>query len=180
MAGEVIEQAKFGGGCRNRLSANRQNHGGRIDFNVADLERAGWKRTLKTAEHGLHASDELAWAERLGDVIVSSDFKAKDAVSFAALGGQENYGYGCEALSLADGTAQFQTVLAGDHDVEHEERRTLALSVNDYGGAVGIDANGKTFVLKVMANEARNIRIVFDDEDAWFHELIVTKGDAST
>jgi hypothetical protein len=32
----------------------------------------------------------------------------------------------------------------------------------------------------VMANQARNIRIVFDDEDAGFHGFIVTKGVAST
>jgi hypothetical protein len=32
----------------------------------------------------------------------------------------------------------------------------------------------------VMANEARDIGIVFDDEDAWFHGIIVTKRVAST
>jgi hypothetical protein len=32
----------------------------------------------------------------------------------------------------------------------------------------------------MMANEAGNIRIVFDDEDAWFHPFIVTKAVVST
>jgi hypothetical protein len=32
----------------------------------------------------------------------------------------------------------------------------------------------------VVTNEAGNIGIVFDDEDAWFHGFIVTKGVAST
>jgi hypothetical protein len=32
----------------------------------------------------------------------------------------------------------------------------------------------------VVANQAGNIRIVFDDEDARFHGFIVTKGVAST
>jgi hypothetical protein len=32
----------------------------------------------------------------------------------------------------------------------------------------------------VMANEAGNIGIVFDDEDAWFHGSIVTKRVPST
>jgi hypothetical protein len=162
------------------LSANRKNHGGGIDFDVADLERAGWKRTLEAPEHGLHASYKFSRAEGFGDVVVRSNLEAKDTVGFATFGGQENHGYCGQTLSLADGAAEFETVLAGDHDVEHEERRTLTLGVNDYSGAVGIDADGKTFVLQVMANETRNIRIVFDDEDAWFHGFIVTKGVAST
>jgi hypothetical protein len=32
----------------------------------------------------------------------------------------------------------------------------------------------------MVANEAGNIGIVFDDEYAWFHGIIVTKGVAST
>src|SRR5271157_4443997 len=180
MAGEIIEQAKLGGSGRDGLSANGENHGGGIDFDVADLERTRRQRTLKAAEHGLHAGDEFARAEGLGDVVVGSEFEAKDAIGFAAFGGKENYGYSSQTLGLTDGAAEFETVLARDHDIEHEQRRPLALGVNDYCGAVGIDANGKTFVLQMMANEARNIRIVFDDEDAWFHGFIVMKGFAST
>jgi hypothetical protein len=32
----------------------------------------------------------------------------------------------------------------------------------------------------MVANEAGNIGIVFDDEDAWFHGFIVAKGVVST
>jgi hypothetical protein len=74
---------------------------------------------------------------------------------------------------LADGVAEFETIFAGDHDIKQEERGTLALSVGDYVGAGGIDAHGKAIVLQVMANEAGNIGIVFDDEDARFHGFIV-------
>jgi len=31
-----------------------------------------------------------------------------------------------------------------------------------------------------MADEAGNVGIVFDDEEAWFHGIIVTKAVAST
>ncbi len=180
MACEVIEQAKFGGRGGNGLSADRKDHGGGIDFDVADLERAGWKWTLKTAQHGLDAGYEFARAERLGDVIVGSDLEAEDAIGFAALGSQENDWHGGEALSLTDVAAKFEAIFTGNHDVEHKECGTLALGVGDHGRAVGIDADRKTFVLQVMANEAGNIGIVFDDEDAWFHGLIVTNRVAST
>jgi len=180
MAGEVIEQPKFGSRGGNGLSANGKNHGGGIDFDVADFERARRKWTLKTAQHGLDPGDKFARAEGLGDVIVGSDLKAEDAIRLAALGRQENYRHGGEALSLADVAAKFETVFAGNHDVEHEERGTLALGVGDHSGTVGIDADRKTFVFQVMANEAGNVGIVFDDEDAWFHGLIVTNRLAST
>jgi hypothetical protein len=81
---------------------------------------------------------------------------------------------------LADGAAEFEAVFAGNHDIEHEERRTLARGIGDDGGAVGIDADRESIVFQVVANEAGDIRVVFDDEDAWFHGFIVAKGVAST
>jgi hypothetical protein len=180
MAGKVIEQAKLGGRGRNEFSADRERHGGWIDRDFTNGERAGRKRAFEAAEYGLYAGHEFAGAERLGDVIVGSDLKTEDAVSFTALGSEENYRHGSESGCLADRAAEFETVFAGDHDVEHEERWTLARGVRDHCGAVGIDADGKSIVLQVVANQAGDIGIVFDDEDAWFHGFIVTKGVAST
>jgi hypothetical protein len=87
------------------LSANHQDHGGRIDLNVADFERAGRKRTFKAAQHSLNASHEFARTEGLGDVIIGSNLEAEDAVSLAAFGGQENNRHGRESMTLADGAA---------------------------------------------------------------------------
>jgi hypothetical protein len=81
---------------------------------------------------------------------------------------------------LANRAAEFESVFAGDHDVEHEQCRALALGVGDHIGAVGIDTHGKTVVLQVVANKAGNIGIVFDDENAGFHGFIVTKRVTST
>ena len=82
--------------------------------------------------------------------------------------------------SLANGTADFQTVFAGDHDVENEECRTLTLGVGENVGPSGINADGEAFVFEMMADQAGNIRIVFDDEKAGFHGIIVTKAVPST
>src|SRR5271155_3701290 len=95
VAGEVIEQAKLGGGGGDGLSANGEDHGGGVDGDFADLKRAGRERTLKAAEHGFDAGDEFARAERLGDVVVGSDLETEDAVGFAAFGGEENHRHGC-------------------------------------------------------------------------------------
>ena len=162
------------------VSAHGEGHGRGIDFDFADFHGAGRQRALEAAQHGLDAGDEFARAERLGDVVVGAEFESEDAVGFAALCGQKNYGHGGEAGRLANGAANFQAVFAGDHDVEHEERGALAFGVGEDVGAGGINAHREAFVFQVMADEAGNVRIVFDDEDAWFHGIIVTKAVPST
>jgi hypothetical protein len=81
---------------------------------------------------------------------------------------------------LTHGTAEFEAVLAGDHDVEHEERRSLPLGVAENVRTGGVDPDRETVVFQVVADKARNIRIVFDDEDARFHGIIVAEAVAST
>jgi hypothetical protein len=180
MPGKVIEQAEFGGGGGNGLTADRENHGGGIDGDVSNLERTGRKRALKAAEYRLDTGYEFARTERFRDVIVSSDLKTEDAVGFTAFGGEKNHRHRSETGSLADSAAEFESVFARDHDVEHEERGTLAFGIGNNIGPAGIDANGKTIVLQVVANEAGDIGIVFNDEDAGFHGFIVAKGVVST
>jgi len=47
-------------------------------------------------------------------------YSAEDAIGFAALRREENHRNRSEAGSLADGTAKFESIFAGNHDVEHE------------------------------------------------------------
>src|SRR5258708_38605915 len=127
MAGEIIEQAKLGGGGGNSLPANSEDHRGRIDGDVAYLQRTGRERPLKAAQHGLDAGHKLARAERLGDVVVGSDLKTEHAVRLAALGSQKNHRPGREARSLPDGAARVKSGLARDHYGEDEQPRGLGL-----------------------------------------------------
>jgi hypothetical protein len=180
VAGEVIEQAEFRGGGGNGLPANGQDHGGGVDGDISDFERTGWQGALKAAQHGLDAGYKFARTERLDDVVISADLEAEDAVGFAALGGEKNHRHRCEAGSLTHSAAKFKTVFARDHNIKHEKRRTLAFGFSDYSRAVGIDAHSEAIVLQMVANEAGNIGIVFDDEDAWFHGIIVAKAVPST
>ena len=97
----------------------------------------GGKRALKAAQNGFDAGHKFARAERLGDVVVGAELESEDAVGFAAFGRKKNYGHGGEPVSLADGAAEFETVFAGDHDVEHEKRRALALGIGENVDPVG-------------------------------------------
>jgi hypothetical protein len=180
VAREVIEQAKFGGRGRDQAAAHHERHGRGIDFNVADFHGTRRQRPLEAAQHGLDAGNQFARAERLGDVVVGAEFEAEDAVGFAALRRQKNDRHRREAGNLADAAAEFKAVFARDHDVENEQRRALPLGVGQYVGAGWVDADDEALVFEVVADEARNIRIVFNDEYAWFHGDIVTKRVQST
>src|SRR5271165_799851 len=169
VAGEVIEQAELGGRGGNECSADGEGHRGGIDFDFADFDRARRKRALEAAHDGFDAGDQLARAEGLGDVVVGTEFEAEDAVGFATFRGEKNYRHRGEGGSLANGAADLEAVFAGDHDIEQEKRGALPFGVGEHVGSGGIDAHGEALVLKMMANEAGNVGIVFDDEDAGFH-----------
>src|SRR5271157_269875 len=173
MAGKVIEQAELRGGGGNQLAADHEGHRRGINLNLTDLQGTGREGPLEAAQHGLDAGHELARAEGLGDVVVGAELESENAVGFTALGGQKNDGHGGEAGSLANRTADFEAVFARNHDVENEQRGTLAFGVGQNIDSGGIDAHIETFVLKMMANEAGNIGIVFHNKDAGFHRIIV-------
>ena len=81
---------------------------------------------------------------------------------------------------MANRAADFQAIFAGNHDVEEKKRWALAFGIGEDGRAAGINTHGKIFVLEMMADQAGNIRIVFEHEDAGFHEIILAERVAST
>jgi hypothetical protein len=69
--------------------------------------------------------------------------------------------------------AKIETIASGNHDVENEEDGALALRLGDQCIAGGKQLYRIPGCLEVMANEARDIRIVFHNKDAGFHTAIV-------
>src|ERR1700722_2479689 len=173
VAREIVEQAEFGGGGGNRGAAHGEDHGRGIDFYFTNLHGTGRERAFEAAKHGFDAGHEFARTEGFSDVVVRSDFEAENAVGFAAFRSKKNHGHRREAGSLAHGAAEFEAVFAGDHDVEDKQSRTLPLGVAENIGAGGINAHREAVVFEVMADEAGNVGIVFNDEDVGFHGIIV-------
>ena len=180
MASEIIEQAELGSSCGHHGTANSEGHGGRINLDFSNRHRAGWQGALEAAEDGFDPGHELSRTERLGDVVVGTELETENAVGFTAFGRKKNYGNCRQTRSLADVAADLETILAGDHDVENEKSRALALGIGENVRSGGIDANDETLIFKVMADESGNIGIVFNDEDAWFHGIILYNAVRST
>ena len=142
-------------------------------IDVADFHGTRRQGTLEAPQDGLDAGDEFTRTEGFGNVIVGAEFKAENAVGFAALRGQENYRHRGQSGSLADRAADLQAVFAGNHNVEDEERGALPFGIGKDVRAGGIHAHSEAFVFEVMADQSGNVGIVFDDEKTWFHGIIV-------
>jgi hypothetical protein len=76
-------------------------------------------------------------------------------------------------LRLPNLAAEFEAVFAGDHDVQKEERGTLALGFGEDSVTGRVEFDGKPGAFEVMAHEPGDVRIIFDNGDVRFHENIV-------
>ena len=70
------------------------------------------------AKDGVDARDELVRVEGLRDVVVGAEAEAGDLSTSEVAGGEEDDGH---AAGGGKGAADLEAVLAGHHDVEHEE-----------------------------------------------------------
>ena len=78
---------------------------------------AGGSGRSKRRKHGLHAGNEFARAERLGDVIVRAKIEPGNLVGLGSFGGQkDDRGHG-DAAVVADLAADFKAVGSRHHDV---------------------------------------------------------------
>ena len=101
----------------------------------------------------------------LGDVVVGAKLQAEHAVIFAGTRRQKNDGDGGEGSIGAKTPAHVEAVSTGNHDVEKEERRRLALGVRNEigGGKVRLDTESRRF--KVMLHKPRNIGVIFQHKN---------------
>ncbi len=79
------------------------------------------------AQHGVDARDQLARIERLGQVVVGAHLEADDAIDVLALGGQHDDRH--RLARAAQAPADREAVFAGQHEVEHEQVRRVALQL---------------------------------------------------
>ena len=74
---------------------------------------------------------------------------------------------------LPDLPAQFETILARDHDVENEQCRALPFGIADHRVSGGEHFHRKAIRFQMMPHQAGNVRIVFDYKDAGFHGSVL-------
>ena len=87
----------------------------RQSFEHAALRRRGCRHGALAPQDGLHARDQLARLEGLGQVVVGTEFESDHAVHHVAAGGQHD---DRDVAFLADLAAQRKAVHLGEHHVE--------------------------------------------------------------
>src|SRR5579884_1283200 len=114
------------------------------------------------AQDRLDPRDQLAWIERLRQVVEGADLEPDDLVDVLVAGGQHQ---DREVGRLPNPLADLDAVDVGEHQVEHDERRLLDRDLGE-----GVLAGRRRLhrvprVLQVERDERGDRALVLDDED---------------
>ncbi len=115
------------------------------------------------AQYRLHAQDQLARAEGLGDVIVGADLQAQDAVVLVATGGKHDDRH---RPLPPHPPAHLQAVHAGEHQVEHDQVGPVRGGAGEGCGAVVRAVDDVTGAVQIPGDDLGDGRIVVDDQDS--------------
>ena len=134
-----------------------------VEDHVAGADQvARRRRGLGSPQHGPDARHELAWAERLGQVVVGTELEPEQLVELVVPCGQHH-----------DRDRRVAPQLAGDVEpVETGQPRSSTTrsgcrwrTCAQRGRPVGGDEDLEPGVLEVVAGELGDLRLVVDDED---------------
>jgi hypothetical protein len=120
----------------------------------------------------VHAGQQFARVEGLAQVVVGADFEADDAVDVLALGGEhDDRG---AVVGRAQAAADRQAVLAGHHQVEHDQvDRVAQQDAIERLAVLGHD-HFEPFLRQVAAQQVADAGVVVDD-----HDLVGASGNLS-
>ena len=98
----------------------------RIENDLAQRDRfvVARRNGALTAQSRLHAREKLVKRKRLGNVVVGAQLECQDLVDLLILRGQHDDRHGAKLANLLAG---FDPIEHGQHDVEHDQIRLLAL-----------------------------------------------------
>src|SRR5918997_2823205 len=124
--GERHQKLELGVGEVHLLAAHGYPAAGEVDAQpvVVELVGALARGDGRPAHYGSHAGDELAHGERLGDVVVGPELEPDDPVYLVVLGGEHDDGH---VALRPDAPAHLGAVELGEHDVQDDEVRLVAL-----------------------------------------------------
>src|SRR5260370_16043697 len=148
-----------------------------VDVQLADLHRTLIGRTGGgcATGYGANAGQQLAVAERFGDVSVVAKVESPDPVSFFAARGQQDDWPRSAFTQLA---TDVEAAQPGQHDVEHDQVRQRPLGQRQGLFATVRQDRPVAFLAQRVADNVGNIAIVVDHENV--HSSSLARGSSTT
>ena len=138
------------------------------------LERAGFDDlhpvavVLGETQQIFHAQHQLAWAERLGDVVVCPQLESADAILLGRPRGEHEDRHIASLGILLEQSANLESVDARQHQVEHEQAGDLGTRHLQRLVAGVSHGHFEILLLQMKNDQLEHIRFVIDNKDSGF------------
>jgi hypothetical protein len=160
----------------------RQLAARQVDRQIPDLDAVGaCRRALccrllageaHATQEGLDPRQQLAHAERLGQVVVGPHLQAHHAIHFV---GARRQHQDRDVHLLAQNAAHLKAVQAREHHIEHDEVGLLATGDGEGGMAVGGGHDRVSLTVEVIGERLDQRRLIFDHQNLLAHTFLSTK-----
>ena len=121
------------------------------------------------SKHALDSGHQNARAEGFRDVIIRPKFNARDDIRFFTLGRHHNDGKLFGLFVATQSSADFQAVKIGEHQIKQHAVRHAAGNFIDARFPRVHHGRLKAIAIHVHADQLRNLRFVFNNEDLLLH-----------
>ena len=158
------------------LAASQQPAPGRVNSNLPEIYSLLFGRPrlrLGSAQQGPYPRQQLAEAERLGDVVVRPELEPDDLVHLRALGGQHQDRH---ARFGANDPAHLGATQLGQHEVQQDEVRPVAPERLDGLPPVGRLDHDESFRLQTLGQGFAQRSFVVYDQDRSSHPRVPSYG----
>ncbi|MNL29713.1 hypothetical protein D3C87_1514060 [compost metagenome] len=118
----------------------------------------------RAAQYGVDTREQFTGGERFDQVIVGAHFQADDAVGFIVAGGEHQYRSGL-VFAGAQLAAEHQAIVAGHHDVEHDQVHRRGFEERAHLPPIRHDGGAQAVLFQVVAYQLSNFAVIVHDEN---------------
>jgi hypothetical protein len=140
-----------------------------IEGEIAITQRLAGAR-LPASQQRAYPGQQLLERERLDDVVIRATVKALDPILHFVLGSQEEDG---RVTGGTQAAANFETVHAGHENIENDQVWLEGAGSAERRRARGCRLDRVAFEGERSLDQARDLRVVVDDEDVGAHPAAV-------
>ena len=165
------------------LAAHPHPPARRVELDAVHRHRtiAGLRRRRQFAGPGPpqqrpHPGDELADAERLGQVVVGAALETDDGVGLLAAGGQHQHRGVDVGPAAPQRLAHGDAVHAGQHQVEHHQVEAGRGQPGEGLAAVAHVHRLQPFEAEVQPDQLTDVRVVLDDQNMGHGSILRGRG----